>query len=96
MDPITKPKEKRTYSDRREYLTAYHKKKYAEDEVYRNNAKERARKSYINKCLKKVTDPCECDCCLIGDKGTMSHLPSLKCFNQHSHVQHASTSLKNA
>jgi hypothetical protein len=64
MDPITKPKEKRTYSDRREYLTAYHKKKYAEDEVYRNNAKERARKSYINKCLKKVTDPCECGTCL--------------------------------
>ncbi len=64
MDPITKPKEKRTYSDRREYLTAYHKKKYAEDEVYRNNAKERARKSYINKCLKKAPVVCVCGTCL--------------------------------
>lgn len=80
MDPITKPKEKRTYSDRREYLTAYHKKKYAEDEVYRNNAKERARKSYINKCLKKAPDPCGCvcGCCFNPVSGDVVPFASIK------------------
>jgi hypothetical protein len=80
MDPIKKPKDKRTYRDRREYFKAYHKKKYAEDAEFRINVIERSKKSYLKKCLKKATDPCGCVCdiCLIGDKTTTSPLPPLK------------------
>ena len=80
MDPITKPKEKRTYRDRREYFKAYHKKKYAEDEEFRNNVIKRAKKSYLKKCINKATDPCGCVCggCFNPVSGDRVSLSSLK------------------